>query len=165
MRQIQIKKTFRLTTFLMLTLVLFQNCKSIRLISEYDEITDKTVTAVQEKVSGYFVKLENSVGTKESSYDNYKEQFEQIKIDLNTLEVRAKAIDKNRIVIEQVKELQNMIANLEKLHKSFGENGYQSYDLIEPNLNSFNSAFTAIIKLQLALKRGEKTKEDKSENN
>ena len=165
MTQIQIMKKSVLSSFLIVIMTLSQSCTSIRLISEYDEITDKTVTEVQEKVSSYFVKLENSVGTKESSYGNYKEQFEQIKIDLNTLEVRAKAIDKNRIVIEQVKELKKMVMNLENLHKSFGENGYQSYDLIKPNLNSFNSAFTAIIKLQLALKRGEKTKEDKSENN
>jgi hypothetical protein len=165
MKRIQVVRKSILSSFLILTMILSQSCTSIRLISEYDEITDKTVTEVQEKVSSYFVKLENSVGTKESSYKNYEEQFEQIKIDLNTLEVRAKAIDKNRIVIKQVEELKNMIANLEKLHKSFGENGYQSYDLIKPNLNSFNIAFTAIIKLQLALKRGEKIKEGKSKNN
>ena len=160
MKKIQIIKKSILSSFLILMIIFTQSCISIRLISEYDAITDQTLTEIQEEVSSYFIKLENSVGTEESSYDNYKDQFEKIKIDLNTLEVRAKAIDKNRIVTEQIKELQKMITNLENLHKSFGEDGYQSYDLIKPNLNSFNNAFIAIIKLQLALKRGKKIKED-----
>jgi len=159
MKKNQITVNRKLIAVAVLIFLVFQSCTSIRLISDYDEITDKTVTEVQEKVANYFVKLENSVGTEESKYENYKEQFEKIKIDLNTLEVRAKAIDKNRIVITQVEELKNMVDNLEKLHKSF-KNGYQSTDLVKPNLNAFNTAFTAIIKLQLALKRGDKQRED-----
>lgn len=156
MKKNQITKNFRLATLLMTAMMLIQSCTSIRLISDYDEITDKTVTQVQEKVSDYFVTLERTVGTQEGEYENFIETFDKIKVDLNTLEVRAAAFDKNRIVQEQVKELNNMITNLEKLHKL----GFATYDQIKPLRQPFNTAFTAIIKLQLALKRGEKAKND-----
>lgn len=156
MKKYQLTKKIGLTAFLMIAMMLIQSCTSIRLISDYDEITDKTVTQVQEKVSDYFVTLERTVGTEEGNYENFIEAFDNIKVDLNTLGVRAAAFDKNRIVQEHVKELNNMISNLEKLHKL----GFTTYDQIEPLKQPFNTAFTAIIKLQLALKRGEKVKND-----
>lgn len=133
-------------------MMLVQSCTSIKLISEYDEITDNTVTELQEKVSDYFVKLERIIGTDEAKYESFVQQFDKIKVDLNTLEVRSAAFDKNRIVQQQVIELKKMIMKLESLHKL----GFSNYDQIRPLKQSFNSAFTAIIKLQLALKRGEK---------
>ncbi len=135
-------------------LILVTSCSSIRLISEYDEITDKAVTAFQEKVSKTFVKLESEVGTDQVKYENYKQFYQEAKVDLNTLKIRADAIDKNKIVQEQIVELTKMLDNLEKLHKT----GFSSIDQIKPLKQPFNSAFTAIIKLQMGLKRGEKNK-------
>ncbi|QHI38663.1 hypothetical protein IMCC3317_40570 [Kordia antarctica] len=136
--------------FLIICILLLQSC-AVRLISDYDNITDKTVTELQEKVSNYFVKIERAIESEEAKYENFIKQFDEIKVDLNTLEVRAAAIDKNRIIQQQVKELQKMFKNLESLHKL----GFNDYEQIRPLKASFNSAFTAIIKLQLALKRGE----------
>lgn len=141
-----------LTLLLISSFLLIQSCK-VQLISDYDEITDKTVTLVQDKVSNYFVKLERVVGTEAGDYKNFTSQFDTIKVNLNTLEIRANAIEKNRIVKEQIAELKNMVKELEALHKT----GITSKELIEPLKQPFNSAFTSIIKLQLALKRGEKT--------
>lgn len=145
-------KIFRLTTFMFMTMALALSCSSIRLISEYDEITDKTVTLVQEKVANYFVKIERTIGTESAEYENYTDTFDEIKVDLNTLEVRAAAFEKNRIVQEQIQELKSMVKNLEELHKL----EFTTYEQLEPLKKQFNSAFTAIIKLQLELKRGEK---------
>ena len=153
LRNITLSNKKILLIFISFILVL-QSCSSIRLISEYDEITDKTVTELQEKVSGYFVTLERTIGTNEAQYDNFVQNFDEIKIDLNTLEVRAAAFDKNSIVQKQVAELKKMIKNLESLHKL----EFKTYDQIKPLRQPFNTAFTSIIKLQLALKRGEKTK-------
>lgn len=134
--------------------LIVQSCTSVRLISDYDEITDKTATELQEKVSNYFVKLERTVGTNEADYNNFVESFDEFKVDLNTLEVRAAAFDKNRIVQEQVLQLKVMVLKLEELHKK----GFATYDQIKPLRQPFNSAFTSIAKLQLALKRGEETR-------
>ncbi|GJM64585.1 hypothetical protein [Persicobacter diffluens] len=142
-----------LSALVLMLLMLTQSCTSIRLISDYDEITDKTVTELQEKVSNYFVKIERTIGTDDAKYEHFVQQFDDIKVDLNTLEVRAGAFEKNRIVQEHFKELNKMVNNLESLHKI----GFSSYDQIKPLKQPFNSAFTAIIKLQIALKRGDKT--------
>ena len=143
----------QLSTFFLMLVIATQSCTSIKLISEYDEITDKTVTELQEKISNYFVVLERTIGKDEAKYENFIDQFDNIKVDLNTLEVRAAAFDKNKIVEEQVHELTEMVNNLEALHKI----GFSSIEQIKALRQPFNSAFTAIIKLQLALKRGENT--------
>lgn len=141
----------KLISFLLLLLWCGQACTSVRLISEYDPITDEKVTALEEKVTAYFVSLERNIGTDEAAYEHYQEFFDETKVDLNTLAVRAAAVDKNRIVQEQVKELQNMLRNLEFLHQM----GFASAEQLPPLKTAFNSAFTAIIRLQMALKRGE----------
>lgn len=154
MMTIRITRSYSFSIIIVMAMALIQSCTSIRLISDYDEITDRTVTQLQENVSNYFVKLERSIGTESANYENFTETFDQIKVDLNTLEVRSAALDKNRIVQEQVAELNSMVYNLEKLHQL----GFSSYDQIKPLRQPFNSAFTAIIKLQMALKRGENIK-------
>jgi glycerol-3-phosphate responsive antiterminator len=68
------------------------------------------------------------------------------------LKIRTNAIDNNEIVQQQLAELTKMVSDLEQLHKR----GFVSIDLLTPLRNSFNSAFTALVKLQLALKRGKK---------
>ena len=142
----------RLGALLALFLILLQSCTTVRLISDYDEITDKTVTRVQEKVTKYFVVLDRTIGTPAAAYENFVETFDYIKVDLNTLKLRTAALDKNRIVEDQIKELISMVDNLEKLHKI----GFLNAAQIRPLKQPFDSAFTAIIRLQLALKRGEK---------
>lgn len=137
---------------LSLVMVIVTSCTSIRLISEYDEITDKTVTALQEKVAAFFVKISDQVGSNQANYANHIQFYEDAKVDLNILKTRADAIDKNKIVQEQIAELTKMVNNLETLHKIGFSNREQLMILQQP----FNSAFTAIIKLQLGLKRGEK---------
>ncbi|QDH78465.1 hypothetical protein FKX85_05225 [Echinicola soli] len=141
----------KIFSLLLLFLLCGHACTSVRLISEYDPITDEKITELEEKVAAYFVQLERTIGTEEADYEHYQTFFDEAKVDLNTLAVRAAAVDKNRIVQEQVKELQNMVSNLEFLHKM----GFASAEQLPPLKTAFNSAFTAIIRLQMALKRGE----------
>jgi hypothetical protein len=136
--------------YLLFILFLSQSC--VRLISNYDEITDKSINSMQEKVSKFFVKLDRNIGTDDAKYDKHKEFYDDLKVDLNTLKIRTNAIDNNEIVQQQLAELTKMVSDLEQLHKR----GFVSIDLLTPLRNSFNSAFTALVKLQLALKRGKK---------
>ena len=76
-----------------------------------------------------------------------------VKSDMRTLTIRANAIDKNDIVIKQLKFLDQNIADLEALHKL----GFSKTSELLPLRNAFETSFTSIIKLQMALKRGEKT--------
>lgn len=132
-------------------LVILTSCTSIKLISDYDELTDKKIVALQEKVTGFVVKIRDEIGTDKAKYVNYKPFYQEVKVDLETLKIRTNAIDNNKIVQDQVSTLATYIDNLEKVHK-LGFNDVSEVDLINSQCNTI---FTALTKLQLGLKRGE----------
>lgn len=139
-----------LSFFLVCTLTILSGC-SVKLISSYDETTDKAVTALQKKVEIFFVTVESQEGLPECEYKNHKKFYEEVKVDISAIEVRARAIPDNEITIEQVELLKGSLTNLELLHKI----SCLSKDQIEPLRIAFNSSFTAILKLEFAKKRGE----------
>jgi hypothetical protein len=128
------------------------SCTSVRLISDYDEITDKAVTALQEKVSRFFVQLSDELGTEQAAYVNYKNFYRDVKVDLASIQIRANAIDKNDIVQQQLESLKKVLTDMEALHKI----GIRNTQVLQTAEQACNRSFTAIIKLQLALKRGQK---------
>jgi len=145
------KNTIIYSKLLFLVLIAaLQGCSSIRLISDYDETTDKLTTEIQQKVSEVYVKIERNIGTSKADYSNFIDLYDEIRVLANTLEVRANSIDKNKIVQEQVKEIISMLDNLEKLHKL----KFNDVRELTVSKDGFNKAFSAIIKLQTGLKRG-----------
>lgn len=145
------KKTINYSKLLFIVLIAaIQGCSSIRLISDYDETTDKLTTEIQQKVSEVFVKIERNIGTSKAEYSNFTDQYDEIRVLAYTLEVRANSIDKNKIVQDQVKEIISMLDNLEKLHKL----KFNDVRELTSLKDGFNRAFSAIIILQTGLKRG-----------
>jgi hypothetical protein len=124
---------------------------AIKPISSYDETTDKTVTALQKKTAAHLVSLQSLDGLPECKYENHKSFYEEAKVDVSAIEVRAAAIPKNEITTEQAQLLANSLDSLEKLHKI----ACLSKDQIKPLRIQLNSSFTAILKLELAKRRGE----------
>lgn len=124
---------------------------SLKLISSYDETTDKTVTALQKKAEAHLVALEAVEGLPECKYEKHKQFYEEAKVDVSAIAVRAAAIPKNEITTEQAALLSGSLNNLEKLHMI----ACISKDQIKPLRTQFNSSFTAILKLELAKRRGE----------
>ncbi len=151
-----------LLLFLTLLLFTFNGC-NVKYISSYDETTDKSVTALQRKVESLFITLESQDGLPECAYDNHTKFYQDAKVELSSIKVRAAAIPKNEITAKQIELLYNSLSDLEKLHKikkkktkESGELKCISADEIKPLRTAFNSSFTAILKLELAKKRGEK---------
>lgn len=134
----------------MILTLLFNSCTTIRLISEYDEMTDKAITALQEKVTTTLVKIERNVGTTDANYEKFKSFYEEAKVGLNTVKIRAAAFDKNKIVEEQLKIIGDNIDILEQLHKM----GFKKREETDGLKSAFDAAFTTMIQLQIALKRG-----------
>jgi PBP1b-binding outer membrane lipoprotein LpoB len=134
-----------------LALALVTSGCSIKLISSYDETTDKTVTALQKKTEAHLVSLEAVDGLPECKYEKYKQFYEEAKVDVSAISVRAAAIPNNEITTEQTALLSNSLDRLENLHKI----ACLSKDEIKPLRIGFNSGFTAILKLELAKRRGE----------
>lgn len=124
---------------------------AVNRISDYDETTDKAVTALQKKTEGHLVALEAAEGMPECKYVRHKQFYDEAKVDVSAIAVRAAAIPKNEITTEQTVALARSLNSLESLHKI----SCLSKDQIVPLRIQFNSSFTAILKLELAKRRGE----------
>jgi hypothetical protein len=153
-------KMFKVVVLLFM-MILLSGC-TITQISSYDEVTDKAISSLQRKVESFLIKLETKDGLPECTYKENSKFYSEAKVDLSAIKVRAQAIPKNEITIEQIQLLDNSLNDLETLHKykdkkSQKENKLYciSKDEVAPLRIGFNSSFTAILKLELAKKRGE----------
>lgn len=124
---------------------------SVQLVSEYDEETDRAKTQIQRKLEAFFLELEQSVESQEGQYANHRRSYDEMRVDIGVLRTRAAARAKNDLQVQQVELLLENLRNLEELYK-LGLTREQ----IPPIRNVFNSAIPAILKLELAKKRGEK---------
>jgi hypothetical protein len=122
----------------------------IKLIADYDEKTDKAVTALHRGTETFLIQAQQNIGSPKWDYENKKDFYNKTKVDISVIEVRARALPKNEITIKQLNLLSKNFEALESLHKG----GKLSIPVIENLRGSFNSAFTAILKLEMAKKRG-----------
>lgn len=126
-------------------------CFGIKLIADYDEKTDKGVSALHRKTEEFLLKLESEAGKPEVSYDNSKKFYEEAKVEISSLRVRADAIHRNSFTVQMLDKLLTNINRLESDHKE----GITK-DEIPLYRGGFNSQFTAILTFEIAKKRGEK---------
>ena len=124
---------------------------TVKLIADYDQKTDEAITQLQRKFETFFLNLESKVGTNEASYDNHLQFYKEIKVDVSAIKLRASAIPKNEITLNQVSLLEENIGLLEEVHKE----GIVDIDVVKVPRDDFNTALTNILKLELAKRRGE----------
>lgn len=125
-------------------------CTSIRLIGDYDEQIDTSVTEFQRNIETFLTGLERNADKPEGKYDANVKFYDEARVDLSAIRVRATAIPKNDITIKQVDLLIDSLGKLEQLHKQ----GIPR-EQIPPLRSAFNVSCTAILKLELAKRRGE----------
>ncbi len=123
---------------------------TIKLIADYDEQTDQSITELQRKFETFFVNLESQIGTDAARYSNHSDFYKAIRVDISAIKLRASAIPQNDITIEQVTLLEENIKLLEEFHKE----GIAAIEILEIPRKDFNTALTNILKLELAKKRG-----------
>jgi len=133
-----------------LVILLLTGCSSIRLITAYDEVTYATINALQEKTTTFFVDLNEDLGTPEADYINHKAFYHDARVMISTLKLRANAMEKNEIVIGQINLLEENFNTLAALDKK----GFKNLNSIELAKRGMDMSLTAMIKLQLALRRG-----------
>jgi hypothetical protein len=138
-------------------LIVLSGC-SVKLISNYDEETDRSVMALQRKIETFLVRLEGQDGSLQCAYDHHKTFYADAKVEVSSIHVRAAAIPQNEITTEQVMLLSQSLGSLEELHKIKAKKGPGknciSAEEIAPLREGFNSSFISILKLELAKKRG-----------
>jgi hypothetical protein len=129
----------RLAILLCLTVGLALSGCAIRLIADYDERVDEATSEIQRKVETFLTRLERTIGSPAADYPHHVAVYDDVRVDLSALKVRASAIPKNSW------------SKLEQLHKV----GFKSKEEIAPLRRNFNQAFTQILKLEIAKKRGD----------
>ena len=132
-----------------LCMLLLAGC-TVQLIAQYDEATDRATTALQKKVETFFVMLERQIGTPEAAYARHVALYDDVQVELSALKVRAEALPQNSLTVQQIDLLTASWANLQQLHRL----GLRSVEEITPLRRNFNQAFTQILKLELAKRRG-----------
>ncbi|UCC84278.1 MAG: hypothetical protein JSW46_04940 [Gemmatimonadota bacterium] len=123
----------------------------IKLVADYDEITDRSVTALQREFELFFIDVERNLYTPDAVYDNYIGFYDEVRAELSVIRVRAAARPKNEITVEQLDLVAQNVDNLEELHKL----GFESPEELEPLRAAFQQSFQAILTLELAKKRGQ----------
>jgi hypothetical protein len=98
------------------TLFLLSACTSINLVSNYDETIDKDAQALQKKMDTYFISLQSS-SEELRKFKNQQKFYESALADLNSLQVRASGIYKNKLTLEQIDLAKENLAYLVLLHK------------------------------------------------
>ena len=141
---------YNFVTGLFLVLLLGLSACTVKLVSSYDEATDRAVTQLQRQVETFLVDLGAKQGSQKCAYDNHKAFYREVKVDVSALRVRAAAIAQNELTVEQLRLLDDSLNKLEQLHKI----GCPSTEQLNALRTAFNSSFTAILKLELAKKRG-----------
>jgi len=123
----------------------------IKLVADYDEVTDQSVTALQREFERFFIDIERNLYTPEADHSNYIEFYDEVRAELNVIRVRAAARPKNEITVEQLDLVAQNVDNLEELHKL----GFEGPEELQPLRAAFQQSFQAILTLELAKKRGQ----------
>ncbi len=124
------------------------SCAEVKLIQEYDTLSNNKINVIYEKSTKFFVKLKRNIGLPESKYEKYIDFYDDVKSDIHILETRTKAIEKSQIVQKQINALDIQIQSLEQLHKK----GFTSKEEIELIQSAFDQTIASMLKLQVALK-------------
>ncbi len=124
------------------------SCAEVKLIQEYDTVSNNKINMIYEKSTKFFVKLKRNIGLPESKYEKYIDFYDDVKSDIHILETRTKAIEKSQIVQKQSNALDIQIQSLEQLHKK----GFTSKEEIELIQSAFDQTIASMLKLQVALK-------------
>ena len=138
-------------------------CSTIKLVGDYDEQIDKGVTQLQKDVETFLVKLEATAekpADKVESYDKNKKFYEDAKVALSGLRVRADSMERNSITVRMLDRLSNNISWLERMHRD----GLAKAEIDRSIRGGMNSQFTAILTFELAKKRGEKVDDAKAQS-
>lgn len=153
-----------LLTVSILWLLTLTGCTSIRLISDYDAVTDSQLVALQEKTDALVESLNRSFGTDSASFQQSSGLYDDIDRDLRRLEFRIGAIPNNAKTESLVRNIRLAIigaggnadsTSLRDLH-SLPENRDRGIPLktLEVARRNINQTIFAALRLELAKKQG-----------
>jgi len=88
---------------------LILGCTTVRLISDYDEATDKALTALQQSTDDFITKLIAEAPSEKNAFDKQKDFYDDADKQLRRLEFRVNSIPKNSQTITLVKDIRAVL--------------------------------------------------------
>ncbi len=146
-------------------------CTQVQFVSQYDQVTDEGVTALQKKVSQHISTLQGQVAP-ECRYSHHKDFYLDAMSDVSVLITRAEILnvdDRNSQTLSQLRDVGENLEDLRKLHEEIepppptddedneadedSNAGCLSTDAVELTGNIMDTMFRAILRLEIAKKR------------
>ncbi len=160
MKETQLSFHLAVRTFVLCLLLASSGC-TVKLIANYDESTDRAVTTLQRKLATFFVDVESKLGTPDEAHENYIDTYKELRVDISAIKLRVSALPKNKITEDQIEALENNMTLLETLHQTgFAIGNIEAKkQVLMDTQKSFDTSLAAILRLELAKKRGDNGKE------
>ena len=84
-----------LSVLLVAATLITSACSTIRLISDYDEPTDKALMALQQSTDEFITKLIANAPSEENAFEKHKEFYEDADKEIRRLEFRVASVPRN----------------------------------------------------------------------
>lgn len=164
--QISLRRSISIfSLFIVAAAVAISACSSVQLISDYDEPTDKALTALQQGTDDFITGLLANARSEDNAFEKHKQFYDDADKQLRRIEFRVSSMPKN----DQTKKL---VANIRAAILGEGkctENGGSlrdlhclpanlalgpSRDALLVNQRNINQTIGAALALELAKKQG-----------
>jgi len=144
----RIKEARRILIILLLLMMSTTGCGSIRLIASYDQKIDDGVTDLQKATAEFLTGIERQGGSTPADYKDHTKFYDDCKVSLSGLIVRAGALTGNNLTLQQLEILRQQFQDLEASDQKMGipQAAVPQYE------KAFNRTFTAILTLEVAKK-------------
>jgi len=135
--------------------VLFSLSACVRLVSDYDEVLDNGLMEYAKSTDTFLLRMARASGTPDGTYTKNATFYDQSRADVSAMRMRSEAQPNNAITVEQIKNLESYLSELEDLHQILGAKGLTG-DIVKRVRDSNSQAIGAVLALEIAKKRGGK---------
>jgi hypothetical protein len=149
----------RVVALLVWGVMLTLGCGSIRLVSAYDPALDRGTSDVFAKVASFTSRMTRLAGSPEGTYEANAGFYDDVKGEIGALEMRAEAEDKNELTVGMLKELDDNVDRLRKLHERAKDAGLSPF-VAEHALQAIRVNCVSITKFELAKRRRDQTRSE-----
>ena len=134
---------------LVLSILLALGSCSLVSISTYDSSADKAITKLHKQTAEFFAEF-TKADELGCGYSHHLPFYQNSKVSMSSLLVRARAMADNHITVSQLELLSSSYAGLAQLHQL----GCFTPAQVNELWVSFDASFSAVLKLELAKKYG-----------
>lgn len=144
------ERQFRLVplSLVIVLVIAIQGCFSVKLVSEYDEQTDRAITDLYRAIVVYMADLQNRTQVGGADSLARAARYDNIRVDIEVLKFRVSTKDKNQQQIQQVEVLTDSWGKIDQLQKL-----NPPREAIENAQSGLETTLTAILKLEEAKKQ------------